>query len=162
MLVKNGAYSSLWQLVGDIKPNETKIISLPVHQGHSTKESSSVPRPHSPSPSEPMISVDAPKQHVEQVTSVHTKAHGHQETQALSNPTTRAPSGDHRRAQITMAEIEDHQRRHTYANSLVQAQQNYRELRRLLIKMNGRAAGEKKPRQMTETQSKGSTGQRTK
>ena len=158
MVIKNGAYNSLWQLIGDIKPNETKVIPLPAHQGQSVRDSS---------PAKPMIEADASKQYkglhaIEQSTPVQTKAHDHREAHILSNPTMRTPSsGDQRRDQITMAEIEDHQRRHTYANSLVQAQQNYRELRRLLIKMNGRTAGGKKPRQMSEKQTKDSTGQRT-
>ncbi len=45
-----------------------------------------------------------------------------------------------------MIAIEDHQKRHTFAPSLQQAQQNYRELRRLLKKMNGPIPKEQKTR----------------
>jgi hypothetical protein len=60
-----------------------------------------------------------------------------------------------------MTVIEDHQKRHTFAPSLYQAQQNYRELRRLLKKINGPIPKEQKTR-VTQKQSINSNRQKTK
>jgi len=43
MLVKNGQYNSLWQIVGDLKFKEPKNISLPIHPRQSIKDSTQSP-----------------------------------------------------------------------------------------------------------------------
>lgn len=97
MLIKNGEYNSLWQLVGDLKVNEPKTISLPGTQQKSTK----------------------------------TKTQDNLPLEIASDN-----HGDDDDDESIMAEIENHQKRHIFAPTLYQAEQNYRELRRLLRKMN--------------------------
>lgn len=122
MLIKNGEYNSLWQLVGDLKIKESKIIPLP-------------PRPRQSIPdSITPIKALSSKTPEENIPSPEIKLPEPQETlQSLINNL----SGDYHQENLTMAAIEDHQKRHTFAPNLQQAQENYRELRRLLKKFNG-------------------------
>ncbi|CAF3422411.1 unnamed protein product [Rotaria sp. Silwood1] len=160
MLVKNGEYNSLWQQVGDLKLKESKTISLPVQQQKSIKESTN----------NPIISVEdlrlkddddiTPLYTIDQINSTETKTQQHIETKPLKNNLQASLLNDYGHDNLIMTEIEDHQKRHIFAPSLYQAQQNYRELRRLLRKMNGPIPKEKKTR-VLKKQSIDSTRQKT-
>ncbi|CAF0962118.1 unnamed protein product [Adineta steineri] len=134
MFIKNGEYNSLWQLVGDLKSKEAKIISLPIHQQPTIKKTPQI----SNILPEPVYS----KTHDEPSLLNTTNEIYSSKIKPLINNIQKSVSIDN----LKMAEIEDHQKRHTFAPSLYQAQQNYRELRRLLKKMNGPIQKETKTR----------------
>ncbi|CAF3611650.1 unnamed protein product [Adineta steineri] len=134
MFIKNGEYNSLWQLVGDLKSKEAKTISLPIHQQQTIKKTPQI----SNIPPEPVYF----KTHDEPSVLNTTNEIYSSEIKPLINNIQKSVSIDN----LKMAEIEDHQKRHTFAPSLYQAQQNYRELRRLLKKMNGPIQKETKTR----------------
>lgn len=150
MLVKDGEYNSLWQLVGDLKSRETKLIALPPRPRQSIKETTH----QYPSPTAEPLRSHVPQQmttathkeqyhppaYLDQTVSTHTKSSMASETRAWMSANDPTPTGDHRRDGSSMSAIEEHQKRHTFAPNLLQAQQNYRELRRLLRKMNGPVA----------------------
>jgi hypothetical protein len=152
MLVKNGEYNSLWQLVGDLKSKETRTISLPSRHQQSNRDSI----PTTIIPMAPLYSKTT-----DQIVPFETNISEHIETKPVLYSTQHTSSGDYRQDHLTMAEIEDHQKRHTFAPNLFQAQQNYRELRRLLKKMNGPISNEKKTR-FTPKQSTVTTRQKIK
>jgi hypothetical protein len=124
MIIKNGDYNSLWQLVGDLKSKEPKIISLPPRQRQSMRDS--------------IVPVEAVHlKTTDESNSPKIKTPEHTDTtESLITNLPNSLSGDYYQDNLTMAAIEDHQKRHTFAPNLQQAQQNYRELRRLLKKMN--------------------------
>jgi len=150
MVVKNGEYNSLWQLVGELKSKEAKIIPLPIRQRQSIKESIQTPII-------PAKSVYLKMDDTSNLLNTIDKIQEHIET----NNTQKSLSGDYHHTNLTMVEIEDHQKRHTFAPSLYQAQQNYRELRRLLKKINRPISKENKT-QIARKQSTSSTRQKTK
>ena len=126
MIIKNGEYNSLWQLVGDLKSKEPKLISLP-------------PRPRQSIPDR-IIPIEAvhPKTTDEIIPIInYPKIKTLETIETVVNDLQTSVSGDYHQDNLIMAAIEDHQKRHTFAPSLQQAEQNYRELRRLLRKMNG-------------------------
>jgi hypothetical protein len=139
MVVKNGEYNSLWQLVGDLKSKEAKIISLPIRQRQS------IQTPIIPAKSVYLKMDDAsnPLNTIDQIRA--------QETKPIINNIQQSLSGDYHHTNLTMVEIEDHQKRHTFAPSLYQAQQNYRELRRLLKKINRPISKENKKQSTIST-----------
>jgi hypothetical protein len=161
MLVKSGEYNSLWQVVGDLKSKEPKTISLPIHQRQSIKDST-----HSP-----IIPVEhLQSKTTDEFTSLNTIDQIHSpeilteeqiETKPIINNIENYVSGDYHQDNSTMAKIEDHQKRHTFAPNLHQAQQNYRELRRLLKKMDEPIPKEQKT-PVTRKQSLSSNRQKTK
>jgi hypothetical protein len=134
MIVKDGEYNSLWQLVGQLKSKEPKTILLPVHPRQSMQDSTHTPiipdelldmkTTNETPPLTPIDHFRSPKIQTEEQREI---------TPSISN----LQSSDYHQDNLSMAVIEDHQKRHTFAPSLYQAQQNYRELRRLLKKMNG-------------------------
>ncbi|CAF0798269.1 unnamed protein product [Rotaria sordida] len=156
MVIKNGEYNSLWQLVGDLKSKESKTISLPIQQQKSTKNQIiSVEDLH-------LKNVDeiTPLYTIEQINSLETKTQQHIETKPIINNIQTSLLSDYHHDNLILTEIEDHQKRHIFASSLYQAQQNYRELRRLLRKMNGSIQKEKKTR-VSQKQLIDSTRQKT-
>ena len=149
MLVKNGEYSSFWQLVGDLKSKETKLIALPPRARQSIKEShqhASHSNEHLRSRIPLQMNSTINKEHYhpperfDQTVPMHTKSPIAAEAQVWMSSREPTPAGDHRRDNLSMSAIEEHQKRHTFAPNLLQAQQNYRELRRLLKKMNAPVA----------------------
>ena len=132
MLLKNGEYNSLWQLVGTLKPKEPKTIPLPLHPRPSSKEAT----PHLSTLVEPIQPTTPneilPSPTIDRIPSEPTINESKLEIKDVPN----LISGDHHPDDFSMAMIEDHQKRHTFAPSLHQAEQNYRELRRLLKKIN--------------------------
>jgi hypothetical protein len=158
MLVKNGEYNSLWQVVGNLKFKEPKTISLPVHQRQSTQSPIIPIEPSHPKTTNEIIPLNT----IDQIHSPNIKTEEQIETKPIINNIENFLSGDyHQDNLITMTVIEDHQKRHTFAPSLYQAQQNYRELRRLLKKINGPIPKEQKTR-VTQKQSINSNRQKTK
>lgn len=127
MVIKNGEYNSLWQLVGELKSKEPKTISLPIRKRPSIKELAQTPIIPTESLYMKIANESTPLNTTDQIRS--------QETKPIINNTQTSLSGDYHYDNLTMVEIEDHQKRHTFAPSLYQAQQNYRELRRLLKKI---------------------------
>ena len=124
MLLKNGEYNSLWQSVGDLKSKESKTISLSVQQRRFSKESTQnhVDDLHFKKP--------------EKITSLNMIDHIPERKSIITNTQNSLNENDNHYNSLIMTEIEDHQKRHTFAPSLHQAEQNYRELRRLLRKLN--------------------------
>ncbi|CAF3414290.1 unnamed protein product [Rotaria socialis] len=156
MLVKNGEYNSLWQLVGDLKIKESKTIPLPAQQKKSIQESNK----------SQIISVQdlylqdtneiTPLYKIDQFNSLKSKLHKHKEKISTLNDIENSLSSDIRYDDLTMTEIEEHQKRHIFAPTLHEAEENYRELRRLLRKMNTPISKAKKI-QMSQKQSMHST-----
>lgn len=145
MLVKNGEYNSLWQTVGDLKLKDSKIISLPIQHGQSNKESSQnqvVPVDDSHLNNiEQSIPLNT---NVDKVDVADIKTEENSKTKPLVHD-SQSPvlNADYYQDNSIMAEIENHQKRHIFAPTLYQAQQNYRELRRLLRRMNAPLSKEK-------------------
>jgi len=161
MLVKNGEYNSLWQMVGDLKYKEPKTISLPIHQRQSMKDSTNSPilpfeYLHSKNTDEII-----PLNTTDKIHSPEILTEEQIETKPIINNIQNNVSGDYHQDNSTMAKIEDHQKRHTFAPNLYQAQQNYRELRRLLKQMNEPISKEQKT-PVTRKQSISSNRQKTK
>lgn len=132
MLLKDGEYNSLWQLVGILKVEEPKTLSLPLHPRSSNK--SATPHPTTPvEPIQPKTTNEILPSSVRNSLLVIPKLKSEEkiEPEVIVDD-------------YSMAMIEDHQKRHTFAPSLYQAQQNYRELRRLLRKVNGSMSNEQK------------------
>lgn len=144
MLIKDGECNSLWQVVGDLKSKEPKTITLPIHQRQSFKDSAPSPITSVKTPQSIITNEITPLNPIEQINSPKLKAEEQIETKPIINHLPNFLSGDYHQADLTMAAIEDHQKRHTFAPSLYQAQQNYRELRRLLRKVNGPMSKEDK------------------
>ena len=136
MLIKNGKYNSQWQLVGNLKMKETKIISCPAHQRQSLKDP--IPMSDMPTETSPI------KTATESVPFNPTNQTRSSETKLAIEKTYKSASTTGYRNDAVMVQIEEHQKRHTFAPSLQQAEQNYRELRRLLKKMNGSISNETK------------------
>jgi len=150
MLLKNGGYNSLWQLVGDLKLKEAKMISLSLNPQSSSKDTT----PHAIIPVEPFrtktTTENPPSNTIDPILAPpKTKV----EPKAEINDKSAMLSGDNHPDDFSMIMIEDHQKRHTFASSLYEAEQNYRELRRLLKKNNGSISNEHK----TQKQSTNST-----
>ncbi|CAF1622097.1 unnamed protein product [Rotaria magnacalcarata] len=152
MLVKNGEYNSLWQLVGDLKIKEPKTIPLPAQQKKSIQESNKSQiisvqdlYPHDTDEIAPLYSID-------QLNSLKSKLHKHKEKKSTLNDVENSLSSDIRYDDLTMTEIEEHQKRHIFAPTLHEAEENYRELRRLLRKINTPISKAKKI-QMSQKQS---------
>lgn len=137
MLLKDGEYNSLWQLVGALKVDEPKTIPLPLHPRSSNK--STTPHPATPiEPVQPKTTNEIPPLTIRNFLPLVPKVKSEEKLE--SNVTV----DDYHPDDYSMAMIEDHQKRHTFAPSLYQAQRNYRELRRLLRKMNGSMSNEQK------------------
>lgn len=141
MLIKNGEYNSLWRLVGDLKSKESKTISLPVRPRASLEYSTSP----SDTPQEILptkITKDIlPSMTTDQNHSPDIKVEEKLETKS---PIINIQNSLERDDLSMMMMIEDHQKQHRFAPSLYEAQQNYRELRRLLKKINGPLSKEQK------------------
>ena len=152
--MKNGDYNSLWQAVGDLKSNEPKTITFPIQQRKSiedTTDSSFIPTRllHSESKKEEILLNTIHQDDIPEITSeeiIETKP-------IIINPIENNFSNDYHQNNLMMTNIEDHQKRHTYAPSLQKAQENYRELRRLLRKMNSSVLDEQKTQLTTQKQS---------
>ncbi|UJR33276.1 hypothetical protein I4U23_020731 [Adineta vaga] len=128
MVIKNGDYNSQWQLVGELKAKETKTISFPARQRQSIKDS--IPTPNTITQSS-QIKTTTESISVTPIIELHSP-----ETKVTIEKSHRSAPTDNHRYDSVMVQIEDHQKRYTFAPSLHQAEQNYRELRRLLKKMN--------------------------
>ena len=124
MLIKNGEYNSLWRLVGELKSKESKTIPLPVRPRGSLDYST----PATEAPQE-----TPPTNIIKDITPVQNHS---PETKSPVVDIQNSLEGD-QQDNLSMMTIEDHQKRHRFASSLYEAQQNYRELRRLLKKING-------------------------
>lgn len=145
MLLKNGEYNSLWQLIGTLKPKEPKTIPLPLHPRPSSKEGT----PHVPISPEPpqskTLDVIPPSSVIDRIPSEpKLKFEEKLESKPEINNVPNLVSGDHQLDDSSMAMIENHQKRHAFAPSLYEAEQNYRELRRLLKKINKPKLNEQK------------------
>ena len=145
MLIKNAEYNSLWQTIGELKSKEPKTIPLPMRLRSSIKEAF---RPSLPGQArlslEPTYEFP-PDPTPPPIIQTEEKI----ETQPVINTVANHLSGDHHQDNLSMAAIEDHQKRHTFAPSLHQAEQNYRELRRLVNKMNGSILKEQKTKRIS-------------
>ena len=137
MLLKDGEYNSLWQLVGMLKIEEPKTISLPLHPRSSNK--SATPYPTTPIELvQPKTTNEIPPLPIRNSLPLVPKVKSEEKVEP------NVIVDDYHPDDYSMAMIENHQKRHTFAPSLHQAQQNYRELRRLLRKVNGSMANEQK------------------
>lgn len=155
MLVKDGEFNSLWQLVGDLKSKEAKLIHLPDRGRQSFKsEHPTIPSstgrlsyPTVPVHKDELIRMNIESQLAATATpDISPMLKTEQSSPVIENKTPikiepifetkSSPAGDSRANHLTIADIEDHQKRHTFASTLSEAERNYRELRRLLRKMN--------------------------
>jgi len=144
MLIKNGEYNSLWRLVGELKSKESKTISLPVRPRPSFEYSTHPLDTPIESLNEKITKDIFPLTPTDQNHSSKIKTEEQIETKLPIINTQNSLSGDYHQDNLSMMMIEDHQKRHTFAPTLYQAQQNYRELRRLLKKINGPLSKEQK------------------
>jgi hypothetical protein len=138
LLLKNHEYNSHWQLVGTIKAKETKLVTLPARPRQSIRETARTPLVP--------IKTVYEKTVVESTTLNPVTETRSSETKLTILKTERIIANDDAHDDVVMAEIEEHQKRHTFAPSLQQAEQNYRELRRLLKKMNATRSNDSKTR----------------
>ncbi len=135
MLIKNGEYNSLWRLVGELKSKESKTIPLPVRPRASLDSSPSPTETFQETSSTKIIKDITPS-----ITTTTEQNHSPEikiETKSPVVDIQNSLEDDHHQDNSSMMMIEDHQKRHRFASSLYEAQQNYRELRRLLKKING-------------------------
>lgn len=127
MMIKDGEFNSLWQTVGDLKPNEPKVLSVSNGMRQSIKEITHLNLLRMDETSRVTTN---PQRELQPVLVETVKP-----VQLIKTPS--ATKDDEKNQRFTMDDIIEHQRRHTYAANLAEAQQNYRELRRLLRKVNG-------------------------
>lgn len=130
-MVKNNEFNSLWQIVGDLNMHQSKLISFRFRQIHPLKDDNQNPI---------VEAEDVLRTNI--LSQVATPLNTREEIEVIKNVrkslevVVEEESKQQDKTYLTIQDIQEHQKRHTFAANLAEAERNYRELRRLLKQVN--------------------------